>query len=381
MRRVLFLNHTAQLGGGELSLLDLARHLPGCRVVLFAPGPFWQRLNEAGVDVEVLAAGQTVLGVRRESRLGALAALPGILRMAHQVATMARAFDIIHCNSQKAFVVGALAGAIARKPVIWHLRDMLTHASFSGLNRRVTVQLANRLAKLVITNSQATADAFAAVGGDQRKTAVLYNGIDPAPAYGSAGRVRSGLGLPAGQGPVLGCFSRLSPWKGQHVLLEAAAMLRPRYPDLTVLLVGSPLFGEDAYAEELRHRASVLGLGRHVKFLGFRSDIPALMSLCDVVVHTSVEPEPFGRVIIEGQFAGKPVIATAAGGAVELIDHGKTGLLVPPGDPSALADAVRLLMDDAPLATRIGLAGHGRAEQEFTVAKMVGRFQQLLAGL
>jgi glycosyltransferase involved in cell wall biosynthesis len=376
MKRVLFLDHSAQLGGAELSLLDLARNLPACRVLLFADGPFRQRLAEAGVAVDLIRAPDRVMGVRRESRLHALTALPGILRLAARVAAIARGFDVIHCNSQKAFIVGSLAGVIARRPVIWHLRDMLTHSSFSGFNRKVTVALANRVAALVLTNSRATAEAFAAVGGDQQKAAVLYNGIDfPVPA-GVPG-LRGQLGLAEGA-PVLGCFSRLSPWKGQHVLIAAAAALRRRHPQLAVLLVGSPLFDEDAYAAELHRLVAQLGLQEQVRFLGFRADVAELMALCDVVVHTSVEPEPFGRVIIEGQQAGKPVIATQGGGADELVAHGETGLLVPPGDAEVLAAAVEQLLADPSLAGRLAEQGRRSATEGFTVQRMVARFKRFL---
>lgn len=378
MTRVLFLDHTAQLGGAELSLLDLARHTAGCRVVLLADGPLRQRLATAGVGVQLLTAPASVTQVRRGSRWEAMAALPGVLHLAFRVAAIAHSFDVIHCNSQKAFVVGALAGSIARRPVIWHLRDMLTHSPFSALNRRLVVTLANRLAARVLVNSHATAEAFAAVGGSRDKTAVLYNGINPQVVADEEVRVlQHKLGL-TGRQPVLGSFSRLSPWKGQHVLIEAVAALRQRFAAVTALLVGAPLFGEGAYEQKLRQQVTDLGLQEHVRFLGFRNDIPALMALCDVVVHTSVEPEPFGRVIIEGNLACKPVIATGAGGAVELIRNGETGLLVPPGNGPALAAAVERLLADPAFAQRIARTGSAYAREHFSVQRMISEFQRLV---
>lgn len=381
MQRVLFLDHSSQLGGAELSLLDLARHTPASRVILFGDGPFRRRLQEADVDVQILEAPDSVMDVRRESRLGALTAAPGVLRLVSRVARVARGFDVIHCNSQKAFIVGSLAAVLARRPVIWHLRDMLTHSSFSGLNRKLAVSLANRLAALIIANSHATADAFCSVGGHREKTAVLYNGISSSPVTPARqAALRVDLGI-AEAGPVLGCFSRLAPWKGQHVLIEAVSMLRAQYPGVQALLVGSPLFGEYAYEEQLRRLVQEHELENHVRFLGFRADVAELMALCDVVLHTSVEPEPFGRVIVEGQLAGKPVVATRAGGAAELVSDGNTGLLVPPGDASALATAVRRLLVDHGLAFRIAEAGRRRAEQEFSVQQMVSGFHRLVGRL
>jgi len=381
VKRVLFLDHSAQLGGAELSLQDLARSQRDCRVLLFADGPFRERLTQAGVDVEVIAAPARMVGVRRESRFPGAAAIPGIASLAWRVAATARPFDLIHCNSQKAFVVGILAGLLARRPVVWHLRDMLTHSGFSRVNRRLAVTLANRLASLVLTNSRATAEAFAAAGGHLTKTAVLYNGLDlPQPTAQAVESRRNELGL-GGRHPILGCFSRLSPWKGQHVLIQSAAQLRDRYPNVQVLLVGSPLFGEDAYEADLHRLVASHGLEGNVRFLGFRSDIAELMALCDLIVHTSTEPEPFGRVIVEGQLAGKAVIATRGGGASELVKDAETGLLVPPGDAASLAAAIVRLTgsDGAGLAARLAEQGRTHALREFSVAVMVERYGRLLA--
>ncbi|MFP3186298.1 MAG: glycosyltransferase family 4 protein, partial [Paraburkholderia sp.] len=146
-----------------------------------------------------------------------------------------------------------------------------------------------------------------------------------------------------------GLFGRLAPWKGQHVALEALA----RLPELHLVLVGSALFGEEAYAESLREQAARLGVGERLQFAGFRDDMPAWMKAVDVILHTSTEPEPFGRVIIEGMAAGRPVIAAAAGGVKEIVRHRKNGWLVPPGNVEALTEAIDILHAAPELAQRI----------------------------
>ena len=129
-------------------------------------------------------------------------------------------------------------------------------------------------------------------------------------------------------GPLIGVFSRLAPWKGQHIVLQALAGL----PGVHGIFAGSALFGEDAYAASLRVLASELGIADRVVFLGQRGDVPALMRAVDIVVHPSVDPEPFGRTLVEAMLARTPVIATDAGAASEILGGGEAGMLVPPGD-------------------------------------------------
>ena len=375
--KVLFLDHAGVLGGAELYLLDLAQHFKGGKVLLFSDGPFHECLEGAGVDVEVIRADTKVTGVSREDRGGGgLRALPALASLVRRVARAAKGYDLVFANSQKAFVVGALAGKLARRPVVWCLHDILTADHFSRTNRRLVVTLANTLSAQVIANSQATADAFRSAGG-RAPLRVVHNGIDPAPFEAvkpaEVTALREALGL--GDAPVVSVFSRLSPWKGQHVLVEALAQL----PEVHALLVGEALFGESAYAEALRARVHTLGLSKRVHFLGFRRDIPALMKLSDIVLHTSTAPEPFGRVIVEGMLAGRPVIAAKAGGAVEIIGDDEGGLLVAPGDAQALTGALSGLLSQPEAAERLAVRGRERARAHFSLQGMVSSVRACLA--
>ena len=307
--------------------------------------------------------------VKRESRVPGPGAVGAVLNAARAVARLARDHDVVYANSQKAFIVACVAAAFARKPVLWHLHDILDPKVFSRINIGVDVFLANHAAARVIANSQATASALVACGGTRAGIDVIYNGLDPAVADAvtdaGAAAMRASLGL--GSGPVLGLFGRLAPWKGQDIAIRALAMLTDR-PDVQLVIVGDALFGEESYATSVRALVDSLGLTGRVHFLGFRTDVPVLMRAVDVLVHTSTAPEPFGRVIAEGMLAERPVIATAGGGASEIVRAGVTAWQIGPNDPAALAAAIREVLADSTRAREIAKAGRSDALARFTLA-------------
>ena len=376
-RKILFVDHTAVMGGAELSLLDLATaYAATSKVLLYEDGTLRKRLQQQGVTVEVDKAGVAMLKLKASGGLSSLLSIPELWRIAGLVSRSASGYEAIVANSQKSFVTAAIATLRNSPPVIWHLRDILTAKHFSQINRLVAVFLANRFASRVIVNSQATAKAFVAAGGKAELCRVVYNGFKSdrfdLVTSDETARIRTQLGI--GDAPLVGLFSRLSYWKGQHVLLEAVKDL----PNVHVILVGEALFGEHEYVSRLKELAEPELAGR-VHWLGFRDDVPALMKTCDVVVHTSTEPEPFGRVIIEGQLAQKPVIASAAGGALELIEDGVNGYLFPPEDSSALSKAIAMLISDPYLAQNLARQGYQNAKQNFALETTLASFERAIA--
>ena len=376
-RKILFVDHTAVMGGAELSLLDLATaYAATSKVLLYEDGTLRKRLQQQGVTVEVDKAGVAMLKLKASGGLSSLLSIPELWRIAGLVSRSASGYEAIVANSQKSFVTAAIATLRNSPPVIWHLRDILTAKHFSQINRLVAVFLANRFASRVIVNSQATAKAFVAAGGKAELCRVVYNGFKSdrfdLVTSDETARIRTQLGI--GDAPLVGLFSRLSYWKGQHVLLEAVKDL----PNVHVILVGEALFGEHEYVSRLKELAEPELAGR-VHWLGFRDDVPALMKTCDVVVHTSTEPEPFGRVIIEGQLAQKPVIASAAGGALELIEDGVNGYLFPPEDSLALSKAIAMLISDPYLAQNLARQGYQNAKQNFALETTLASFERAIA--
>ena len=374
--KILFLDQSNQIGGAELSLLDIASaYRDKCLVSLFEAGPYGNLLHQHHIPVQALKHHPLKVG-KDSSSWQCLASLKPLLQMTAQVAQLSRDYDLIYANTQKALVVGALASCLSQRPLVYHLRDIVSADHFSTFNRRLIVGLANRFATQIIMNSQATQAAFRAAGGRSDRTTVVYNGFDPTiyqDLTASRGQLRHQLNLT--DHFVVGHFSRLSPWKGQHVLIDA---LRQCPKNTIALLVGDALFGEQAYVQQLHQQVKSLGLENQVRFLGFQANIPNLMAACDLVAHTSVNPEPFGRVIVEGMLCRKPVVATAAGGAMELIEHRKTGWLTSPGDRQGLAGVINQCYHHPELAAAIGQQAQRVASQRFNLRTMLQQIDQLL---
>ena len=370
--RILFLHHTAIIGGAELHLLSVARHFrETSTAVLFADGPFRQALEAAGIEVRVFPSEWATRGVRQEGPRFSARNFMAVLRLAWLTWQAARRAELIYTNSPKALLVASLARLVRRKPVIWFLHDLLAETHFSPRAIRLLVTTANRTAARILANSKATAAAFVSAGGRSDLVRVVYDGFDAARFQETGGDVaalRAELDLKGSR--ALGVFGRITPWKGQDVVLRALAQV----PSLVALFAGKK--EDKGFANELRLLATKLGIAKRVRFLGFREDVPQLMRLIDCVVHASTDPEPFGRVVVEGMLAGRPVIATRAGGIPEIIADGVNGILVTPGNSTELAAAITRLLADSVEAARLGEAGRARACELFSEERMLREIEQ-----
>ena len=374
--KILFLDQSGKPGGAELCLIDIAKpYRDNCLVGLFADGSFRHLLEQQQIPVQVLTTQS--IQVRKESSFAqGLGSLGQLLPLIGRVVRLSHNYDLIYANTQKALVVGALASFLSRRPLVYHLHDILSTEHFSRTNLSIAVTLANHFASLVIANSKASQVAFLEAGGRSDIIDVVYNGFEPE-LYQSdestVSQLKKQLGLDGRF--IVGHFSRLSPWKGQHILIEALAHCPE---DVTAILVGDALFGEQDYVQQLQERVAELGLEERVQFLGFRSNIPQLMAVCDLVAHTSTAPEPFGRVIVEAMLCGRPVVAAQSGGAVELVESGLTGFLIPPGEPQQLAQVITTCRNQPEYGDTIGRQAYETARQRFHLTRTNQQIAQLL---
>jgi len=371
MKRILIVENGAGFGGALTSLASFLPGLDPARWEIHVLSSYPQNIIQAGGAVRRV-------GVMERKRLyGPQARLESALRpvfgrragnvsfltdylttgrfFAEKTAAYAREnrIDVIQGNNgvliNDAVILGA---AKALLPCVIHARS----GEYPG---RVGAWLAGRATRLLAVSNY-VADTIKALGVADRHIALAPEGLD-APLFAKnadARAFRARHGLPENC-PVIGMVACLVGWKGHAVFLQACSKILPQF-GAQALVVGGEPDGSGRYLAKLRAMAQDLGIGGRVVFTGHETDIPSAMAACQVVVHASTSPEPFGRVLLEAMAVGRPVVAARAGGAAEVVEHGRDGLLVTPGDPCDMARQVGLLLADAPLRARLGEAGRAK---------------------
>lgn len=382
--RVLYLDHTAKLGGGEIALLHLVQHLDRGRfepvVVLGADGPLRVRLEEAGVETHVLPLAEGVTETRKDSlSVATLLRLRGVAEAGRYVWTLRRfmrgqGIRLVHTNSLKSDILGGAAARLAGVPLLWHVRDRIDSDYLPGPVARAFRWLCRWLPAQVVANSYSTLETLTEKKDDPRMC-VVHDGV----LIGDQTGGPADTPRPAPTAPTVGLVGRIARWKGQHVFLRAAALVSARRPDVRFQIIGAPLFAEQDYEREIRALACELGLDGCVEFLGFRDDVGRLVGALDVLAHASITAEPFGLVIAEGMAAGRPVVATDGGGAREIVAEGETGFLVPMGDWGAMADALLRLLGDPAEARRMGERGRARVREQFSIGRTARSMEAVYA--
>lgn len=381
-RRIGFLDHAEDIGGAEQSLLELLPRLDRRRyqpLLLHTAGAHWVGDPELA-DLPTIPAlrAASVLGAKRdELKPGVLASASYLLasrRLALSLrrTIMAEHIDLVHTNALKSHLLGGFAARLAGRPLVWHVRDILSEAPA----RKWLLQAAYLGRPYVIAISEAVAAQFAPLR-DRLNLRVIHNGIPldkfcPGPPSAA---LQEELGLREDDQVVL-VAGRLTPWKGHRTLLEAMRLVRARHPRARLLVLGAVTFWEAAYEEELRAKAHEEGVADIVQWLGFREDVAEILRLCSVFVLPSVE-EPFGRALVEAMATGKPVIGTNSGGVPEVVADGSSGLLVPPHDGAALAQAITRLLSNPTEAEDLGAAARRRANRYFDIHRVAREVQEV----
>lgn len=320
------------------------------------------RLEQAGVKWRILPSLRRPISPLRD--LIALGQLAALFRREQP--------DIVHTHTSKAGLLGRLAAWLAGVPAVVHTpHGHVFYGHFGRLASWWFLQLERLLAARttwMIALTEAERDEHLARGvGRVDRFAVVPSGIDLA-RFREAGEkagTRPGGGDCPSEVIVIGSVGWLTPVKGHRVLLEAASRLKPKWPRLHVVIVGGgPLW------DELARLARARGMADAVRLLGTRADVPDCLAGMDIYVQPSLN-EGMGRALIEAMAAGRPVVASRTGGIPAIVEDRKTGLLVPPGDPDALAAAIAELIEHPEWARALGRAARERIGEAFSVPAMV----------
>jgi glycosyltransferase involved in cell wall biosynthesis len=281
--------------------------------------------------------------------------------------------SLVHAHTPFAgSIISGLAGKLAGVPVIIHahLQDNWSNNLLIRTYQSLLNYWTNKNCyDAIIAVSHQVKDALIAEGFDFRKFHVVHNGTPIVNGENLDSKIlRSKLGIPHDI-PIVIHVGRLCKSKGQYLLLKAAANLHEQGQKAVYLIVGKDLEQNGAYLHYLKDMAEELQINHSVYFLGYRTDIPQLLALSDLFVLPS-DAEGLPLVILEAMAAAKPVIATSVGGVAEIVIHQETGLLIPPEDVSALADAILWMIENPESAGLMGSKGLEIVQASFSVEKM-----------
>ncbi len=367
--RVLLIDNSPQMGGSIHSAATLLRGLRdygvevgvvASRSDLFAP--------LVGEDTEIIQIGwdgfRNVFDERHGLAGGGLPFIGqtvALRRFAKKLAPEIKraiqnfAPDVVHVNNLNLPNLPVVVAARdLRKPVVMHARMIrqFSRRELLAADRAARVVCISDAVKFCLEDqSSVPAERFAVI-----PNGVDVDAFDPKPNP----TARAKMGLPTDH-PVAVMLGRLSTWKGQHVAIAAWKRVVAKHPGAILALVGE---GDPGYTMHLQQLTAQIGLADAIHFVGHRDDVPQVLAAADLVVHASCFEQPsqgtveaFGRVIVEAMAAGRPVVATRAGGVPELVDDGVTGCLAAPNDPEDLARCICVALADPQLRNRAGVAG------------------------
>jgi len=389
MKRVLFVDHVDRVqGGAELNVIELLTRSPfprEWRVACACPdtSPLYRSLSSAGIeclDYRIPAALSEARFVDRTFPLKRLLDWPAAMREARwQLHTIIGQFKpdvLVTCTNKDHFVAGA-ACQLVKLPHVWWVNDALTGDFFSWPTRQVFRWQARGAAR-VIAVSEYCRTALTGLGVAAEKTVTIHNGIPPLTVdVNRSGTLREFFSIPSAE-LLFGTAGRFTPWKGQELFLELArrwvADNRPGH----FLLIGRAFNEEQAFEDKLKQFVIKHKLEERVHFVAYQSNLPLVLMELDVFLHTSLRPEPFGRVLLEAMIARVPVLAAAAGGVPEIIDNGENGLLAQPGDVQDYFNQLDRLTGSEAERHRLAAAGRETALRQFTVNRVSQQFNKLL---
>ena len=379
-------------GGAATSLYDLVLGLDKTLyepiVLFYEPDSYIEKFQALGIKVLVLSKNHPIFSIifhyhttenlrqRYGKRLFYLYRGAYIAYLILRVAFLLKSNSItlVHNNDNVTMDrYTALAAKLAGVPQVCHMRSF---HNLSNLSRYLV-----RSVNSFIYVSKTIEKYYLDLGIPATKGQVGYEGFDPSafeqvnPDY--IAKLRTEFGV-TDQDFLISSVGRLAQWKGQDYFLEAIAQVIQSQQNIKALVVGPPISNpeDQAYYQKLQRLVIDLQLSNHVIFTGFRADTAQIMAASDIVVHGSSEPEPFGRVVVEGMLAGCPVVATATGGPLESVEDQLTGLLVPPKDASKMAEALLTLIQNREQATAMGQFAKQRAKERFSVEQHVTFVQQ-----
>jgi glycosyltransferase involved in cell wall biosynthesis len=384
--KILFFDHSPIMSGAEYSLLDILQGLKNRSMdycLLTTQGSsLAKRTTDIGIINIEIPLPEKLLNINKndfqKEPFKIIQSLGSAIKAVIEIYNILRKgkYDVIYTNTLKSHILGGLAGRLTGIKVIWHMRDIPIQKRPERAIHFASIFIPDK----IVAVSEAVGRQF----GD-RKVSVIYNGIDAEAIQKKAtqespaetGRLIEN----SGGGPIVGMVGQIARWKGQDVFLQAAKLLAEKLPQAKFLIIGEALFDEKDFRRELKDFVANNNLQERVIFTGHLENVYPLLQRLDVLAHCSVEPEPFGRVLIEAMALGVPVIAARGGAVEEIIQDREDGLIVIPGDYCQLAAAIEKLLADKPLRSRLASNGAIKARKRCNLGNMLEKISDLIMQL
>lgn len=283
--------------------------------------------------------------------------------------------DILHCHTYKADIIGLLASRFKKVHIVTTLHGWTASNTKIKIYELLEVFATSFFDKIIVVAECIKGKLFKRRGVDKKVT-VIPNGVDANKPLKEVNieKIKEELNIKP-QSQIIGSIGRLSREKGYRYLLDAIVQIKDRFPNIVFVLIGD---GPDE--ENLKDYTKKLEISNRVIFLGYQNYIDKFLAMMEIFILPSLR-ESFGLVILEAMVAGKPVVATSVGGIPFLVENMKTGVLVPPKDPLALANAIVKLLEDKEEAKKMGLAGRKRVEEKFSADAMVKIYEGIYINL
>lgn len=375
-RKVLVIYGSSDLYGASKNLI---RSLEGFKrmgwksiSILPHEGPLVEIMKNLGFDVILIEHG--VLRRQNLNPKGLLTLFGQIFSAFFKLSALIKKekISLIYTNSN-ANPIGGLLKLRHGIPHVWHIHEIIERPKwFKFLLEGYIKGTEDR----VICVSQAVINNFSGIKPEKLK--LLYNGIGTQPYAKADYDLKSELGIPENQ-LLIGMVARVNLWKGQFYFLEIASLLNKKFPNLHFVMAGDAFPGYEYLYDEVRALTQKLELEDSVTNLGFRLDIPEILSGLDIFVLPSILPDPLPTTVLEGMAAAKPVIATRHGGATEMVVEGQTGFLIPWDNAQGAVLAFEKLIESAELRENLGKAGQERVNEYFNQEKYLENFELLVS--
>ena len=386
---VVFVESAAAMGGVQFSTLYLAQQLDSAMwqplVVCPEEGDLTDACRDSGIAVHSLDCPKMRATSFQIGRNFVRVPNPvnwawdgwAILIVARKLARLLQQLnpDVVVTKGLFSHFYGGLAARRLGIPCVWHVQDFISER-FWKLYQRFFGQVARWIPDHVVVDGASISRQLHRTVQD--RITVIHNGVDTKvfrPDVDGQG-IRRELGIPV-DAMVIGHAGRITPWKGQHYLVEAFARVATGMENIYLLLVGAPVFDSDTYLRELVKLTSKLGLNHRVKFAGYRQDMPVALAAMDIFAFTSVEKDTCPLTLLSAMSSGLPIIAFDIEGVQEVLPDGEQ-FLVPVGRVDALAGSIAKLLSNAALRRQLAASARGRAEAKFGLERYVSRMQRAL---